>query len=113
MVNDDKPFLSVTHEGVLACGSPWNGKHRLGANICVPLKAICILERSAENRITKITAREALFMLLQQSNRPTDPKLLPKYMELLNCMAEKIAFYRLQCNMALKAAEVAFGAMQE
>ena len=27
MVNDDKPFLKLTEEGVLACGSPWSGKH--------------------------------------------------------------------------------------
>ena len=45
MVNDDKPFLRLTETGVLVYGSPWNGKHGLGNNICVPLKAICILER--------------------------------------------------------------------
>jgi len=29
MVNDDKPFLRFTPEGILACGSPWSGKHGL------------------------------------------------------------------------------------
>ena len=29
MVNDDKPFLKITEAGVLACGSPWSGKHGL------------------------------------------------------------------------------------
>lgn len=111
MVNDDKPFLRVTAEGVLACGSPWNGKHRLGADLCVPLKAICILERGLENRITKITAGEALRMLLQQSSRPADANMLPKYMELVDAVAAHVDFYRLRCNMDIEAAKVAYGAM--
>ena len=45
MVNDDKPFLKITEAGVLACGSPWSGKHGLDTNITVPLQGICILER--------------------------------------------------------------------
>ena len=113
MVNDDKPFLRITDEGVLACGSPWNGKHRLGANIAVPLKAICILERGVENRIAKISAGEALRMLLQQSNRPVNTILLPKYMELVDRVADSVCFYRLQCNMDLEAAQVAFGTMSQ
>lgn len=113
MVNDDKPFLRITDEGVLACGSPWNGKHRLGANIVVPLKAICILERGVENRIAKISAGEALRMLLQQSNRPANTILLPKYMELVDRVADSVCFYRLQCNMDLEAAQVAFGTMSQ
>lgn len=111
MVNDDKPFLCVTDTDILVCGSPWNGKHRLGANICVPLKAICILERGAENRIEKIPAEEALYMLLQQSNRPSDGRMLPKYMELVDAIAARVDFYRLQCNMELDAATVSYEAM--
>ena len=33
MVNDDKPFLRITENGVIAYGSPWNGKPGLGSNI--------------------------------------------------------------------------------
>ena len=38
MINDDKPLLKVVSEGVCVCGTPWNGKHRLGCNKIVPLK---------------------------------------------------------------------------
>lgn len=111
MINDDKPFLCVTEQSVLACGSPWNGKHGLGRNLSVPLRAVCILERGAENRIRSISAKEALPMLLQQSNRPMDPKLLPKYLELLDGLASNVAFYRLACNMEPQAALVSYHAM--
>ena len=113
MVNDDKPFLRITKDGVLACGSPWNGKHGLGANITVPLKAICILERGEENRICQIPAKEAVFMLLQQSNRPMDPRKMPKYLELLDRLSEGVSFYRLQCNMEPEAAKIAYEMMSK
>jgi hypothetical protein len=111
MVNDDKPFLRITREGVLACGSPWNGKHRLGENISVPLKAICILERDAENSIGKISAADALGMLLQQTNRPQMGCLMPKYLELVDALSRHVEFYRLRCNQNPEAALVAYRAM--
>ena len=111
MVNDDKPFLEIKPEGVTAWGSPWMGKHRLGANIGVPLKAICILERGEENRISPIRAQEALPMLMQQSQRPQRPQNFPKYLELIDMLAGKVAFYRMACNMDSQAAEMAYRAM--
>ena len=111
MVNDDKPFLEIKSEGVTAWGSPWMGKHRLGANIGVPLKAICILERGEENRISPISAQEALPILMQQSQRPQKAQNYPKYLELIDKLAGKVAFYRMTCNMDSQAAEMAYRAM--
>lgn len=111
MVNDDKPFLRITNQAVLACGSPWNGKHRLSANLQVPLAAICTLERGAENRIEEIPPQDALLMLLQQSNRPQDAGKMPKYLELIDSLSQRLRFYRLQCNMDPQAAVVAYDAM--
>ena len=113
MVNDDKPFLRITEEEIDACGSPWNGKHRLGSNIRVPLKAVCILERGAENVIRQIPANEALPMLLQQSSRPGDGSKMGKYLTMIDRLTRKAAFYRLQCNMEPQAAQVAYGAMSQ
>ena len=111
MVNDDKPFLRVLSDRIEVCGSPWNGKHGLGNNVEVPLKAICILERGEQNEIHEISAKEAVVMLLQQSNRPKQPQLMLKYMELLEGIAGKTAFYRLRCNMDPEAAQVSYRAM--
>lgn len=111
MVNDDKPFLRIEGDRVLVYGSPWNGKHKLGNNICVPLKAVCILERGEQNQIRRIPAEKAVFMLLQQSNRPMGAKLLPKYMDILDQLSQKIAFYRLNCTMDPQAAEIAYKVM--
>lgn len=112
MVNDDKPLLKLTEEGVLVCGTPWNGKHHLGANIMVPLEAICILERGEKNEIVPISAREALPMLMQQSHRPKKPESLMQYLMLMNRITEKLRFYRLKCTPDIEAATVAYEGMR-
>lgn len=112
MVNDDKPLLKVTDEGVIAYGTPYNGKHRLGANISVPLKAICILERDQENHIECITKAQAYAMLLQQVYRPQDAAQMAKTLQLVDKLAEHVELYRLGCNMDISAAEVAYNGMK-
>lgn len=111
MINDDKPLLKFTENEVLACGTPWNGKHRLGCNKMVPLKAICILERDKENHIEKIRGQEALPMLMQQSFRTGSPEGTLKLMDYLEQIIDKTNLYRLGCNMDPEAALVAYGGM--
>ena len=111
MVNDDKPFLEIRDDHVVVHGSPWNGKHRLGENISLPLKAICILERGEENRISPIGPREALTMLMQQSQRPQDRLKLPLYLDLVDKLSSSVRFYRMACNMDPSAAVIAYETM--
>ena len=110
MVNDDKPLLKLTEDGVLACGTPWDGKHRLSTNVCLPLKAICILERGEENEIHPISPQEALPMVFQQTHRP---KNMGKYMEIIDKLMQRVSFYRLKCNQTTEAAKVAYEGMQK
>lgn len=112
MVNDDKPLLRMDADGFLACGSPYNGKHRLGSNLEVPLKALCILTRAQENRIVRITKQEAYPMLLQQVYRPANPAALKKTLTLIDRLAAVTPLFRLGCNMEPEAAQVAYRAMK-
>ncbi len=111
MVNDDKPLIRVTESGAIACGTPWNGKHGLGENIAVPLRAICILERAAENRILPVTKQQALPMLLQQTHRPADAVGMTKMLTLTSRLADTVKLYQLGCNMEMEAAEIAYKGM--
>ena len=113
MVNDDKPIISVTDKGIYVHGTPWNGKHNLGANITMPLKAVCILERAEENSITKITKREAFPMLYQQTYKPKDPAGLYKTISLIEKMADSVSLYKLGCNMDISAAKVSYEGMKK
>ncbi len=111
-VNDDKPLIRITEKGAAVYGTPWNGKHRLSTNISVPLKSVCILERSAENKIEQITAKQAYNMLVQQVHKPKDPQKLMKTLQLIDRFTEKVRLYRLGCNMDISAAETAYNAMK-
>lgn len=112
MVNDDKPLLHIADSGVVAYGTPYNGKHRLGSNISVPLKAICILTRSADNQIEHITREQAYTMLLQQVYRPAGMLKMAKTLELVDRLADSVKLCQLGCNMDISAAKVAFEGMQ-
>lgn len=112
MVNDDKPLLKITDSGVIVYGSPWDGKHRLSRNTAVPLKAICILERSGDNHIEPITTAQALPVLLQQTHRPRNRNDLIQTMDLMDRLVHRIRLFRLGCNMAPEAAGVSYNGMQ-
>ncbi|MGN0629833.1 MAG: hypothetical protein ACI4JN_00760 [Ruminococcus sp.] len=113
MINDDKPLINISENGeVKVYGTPWDGKHRLSTNTSVPLKAVCILERAKENHIEKISKESAYAMLLQQTNRPADPRKIAKTLVLLDRLAENTGLYRLGCNMDIEAAVTAYNGMK-
>ena len=100
VVNGDKPFIKLNNDGSLpfACGSPWAGKENLYTNTMVPLKAIILMERSENNHIEQISFAEAFPILLQQTNRPEDPEMMRKTLQLLRRLHPVVKFYRFQCN---------------
>ena len=110
-VNDDKPFLAVSPDGVTMFGAPWSGKHGLDANLAVPLKGLCILHRGSENRIRRISPAEALAELLHQGCGPTKDTDRAKFETLIRTLAETVPLWRMECTKDPQAAAVAMEAM--
>lgn len=111
MVNDDKPLIHIG-EKVTVYGTPYNGKHHLGNNIAVPLKAVCILTRSEENYIKPVSKSDAYAILLQQVYRPQNPIQMAKTLQLIDKLSEMTALYQMGCNMDISAAELAWNTMK-
>lgn len=111
MVNDDKPFVMVGEE-ILVCGAPWSGKHGLDANVAVPLKGICLLERGTENRIRRAEPEEVLPMLMHQGYRPLEPEKEGRFAELVQRLGRRVPLWRMQCNKEPEAAATAYEAMR-
>ena len=111
MVNDDKPFLALTPEGVFLHGSPWSGKHGLDTNIRVPLKGICVLERGTENRIVPAAPEAVLPMLCKQGYTPLDASKHPQFLALTESLAQSVPLWHLACNKDISAAYLAHSAM--
>ncbi len=120
MVNDDKPLIKVRSENPhsslnmnypVVFGTPWDGKHHLSTNICVPLKAIVHLERGEENHIEPLSPAEMLPVLLQQTFRPQSAIGTMQVLQLLDALSQEARFYRLHCNMQPEAARIAYEGM--
>ncbi|MBR1455887.1 MAG: hypothetical protein IJ594_01845 [Oscillospiraceae bacterium] len=111
-LNDDKPLLRVGAEGVTVYGTPYDGKHRLSRNAAAPLKALCLLERGAENRIEQVTPGEIYTLLLQQVYRPADPAALAAALRLLDGLLSSVRLYRLRCTPEPAAAQLAYAVMK-
>ena len=106
MVNDDKVFLQLRPDGVLAYGSPWTGKHGIGTNISMPLKGICFLQRGTENRIQKAMPEKWLPELIHQCFMPEQ-----RYFPLVSQLAQMIPLWEMSCTKDPQAAAIAYEAM--
>ena len=112
MVNDDKPFLQITSDRVLAYGSPWSGKHGLASNVCVPLKGICSLHRGGENVIHRAEAKDLIDLLCRQTHMPADAFLAQKAVSLVDTLTKTVPLWEMHCNKEPDAAKIAYLAMR-
>ena len=112
MVNDDKPFIRVSDNEARIYGTPYSGKEGLNTNISVPLKAVCVLERSKENRIRQVDLSDVYPVLIQQTYHPYDRAMFNRTLELLDRLSQFVRFYRLTCNKERESAEISYTAMK-
>lgn len=108
MINDDKPLLRITQTGVLVCGTPWDGKHRLSTNITIPLKAICFLTRSQVNSVAPVDKGSVLPLLVKQCYAPDYQEDMYRTLSLIEKVTESSEFYQVFCNMEMDAAETIY-----
>lgn len=108
MINDDKPLLRFSEQGVDVWGSPWDGKHRLSRNASASLQAVIFLRRGMENRIRPMTAVDAFPFLLSQTYSSDDMQTMEKIAGMQQILLRQIRFYRLECNMEPEAAMTAW-----
>ncbi len=106
MINDDKPLLRRENGIWRAFGSPWRGKHDLGAPISAPIRGICVLERG-ENRIERMSPISCLPKLYLQTFKPKNQPGMQAQIDLLTNLAAGVPLYRLQCRPDRAAAEMA------
>lgn len=113
MINDDKPIIRFIDGEFYVYGTPWMGKHNLGANVRAKLKAICKIRQEKENVIQKISPAEMLIMILNQTLRPEKVESMDKLLGLIEQMLAKTNLYSLGCNISLDAAKLSYSAMVE
>lgn len=103
MINDDKPLVREKDGKFIIYGTPWNGKHGIGANISAPVRAIVFISQAPENHAAPISPVEALTLLLQQTVLPSEKTALSKLLDMLGRMVENVQIYRLGCTISDEA----------
>ncbi|MBO5955359.1 MAG: hypothetical protein J6Q10_01000 [Clostridia bacterium] len=113
IINDDKPIIRIMDDGPIVFGTPWSGKTDANVNTSVPLQGICFLERGKENHIEKMSAREAVHKILDQTVRPLEPVGMEKLLNVMDKLLKEVSVYRMQCNMDIDAALTAYEGMSK
>lgn len=111
MINDDKPFLKVEEEHVIAYGSPWMGKDGLGCNMFAPVEAICSISQGTKNVIREATPDEMYTIFYEQSLRPFDKEGTENYLHTLEVLTRSVRLYKLECDISMEAARLSYETM--
>ena len=113
MINDDKPIIRYVDGDFYVYGTPWNGKHRLDTNARAKIKAICKIYQDKENSIKRLTNKEMLHTILNQTLIPTEVEKIDKLFALIDKMLRSVDLYTLGCNISREAAELSYSVMSK
>lgn len=113
MVNDDKPIIRCVDGNFYVYGSPWNGKHSLDTNCRVKISGICHLQRGVDNQIKKVSPKDILPIILNQTIRPNKPESMDKLLNFISKMLNSVSLFELKCNTQLESAKISFNTMAE
>lgn len=109
-VNGDKPIIRFFDGLPYACGTPWAGKEGYQNNCMVPVRSICFIERGTENKIINI-GKDAGKLIMKQIILPSDAEGVICTLDLVDRFLSSVSSYRLECNISLEAARIAYEAM--
>ena len=112
IINGDKPVIRFSGGKAVAYGTPWCGKELWSENASVPLKALCHIVKSKENRIRELSKDEAVRVLMGQVILPAEKEDAERTLELLGALIENVRIYELCCDVSLDAARLSYETMK-
>ena len=112
MINDDKPVIRIIDGNIFACGTPFSGKHDINSNLLVPLKGICCLNQGKENHIEKISNREAIQKLMQQTLIVPHKTGVNNLLDVLDKVIKSVDVYKLYCDISEDAVLTSYNGMK-
>ncbi|MCD7818269.1 MAG: hypothetical protein LUH07_04370 [Lachnospiraceae bacterium] len=115
IINRDNPIIRFMKGGCYLCGSPFGGSEGYQYNTQIPLRGICFLTHSEENRIVRMDPAMAFAQMIQinQEHKMIYASNQEALMSVWERIAGEIPIYQLYCNQSLEAVEVAYRGMHE
>lgn len=108
VINDDKPLLEPTEQGIFVHGTPWSGKDVVNKNKRVPLKAIAFVEQAAHDVVGELTPLERIRHLFRNTYRPSDSELAQINLSLIDKLVGSAWIVRFACTMEDSAAKTLY-----
>lgn len=113
ILNDDKPAILLIDNKLYAAGTPFSGKCDLSKNEIVPLQGICFIERSPDNWIKPIDKKQAIFEILNQTERIPYEKDMELILDLIAQIVNYTNIYKMGCNISLDAVKTSYNTMSK
>lgn len=114
MVNGDRAVLEASGEGYLAHGLPIAGSSGVFINRTLPIRAIFIVKKAAENCTERLSQQEAFEALFSQLTINTwNHEFVLGAVDFAMRMAQETPVFRLECRIDQGAVDAAKKAMQE
>ncbi len=125
LINDDKPLIKITDDGIYVCGTPWSGKKGLNSPVNAPLNTIYKIERAGDgafydsdadscivrkgkNVVLDLTYDEKWKIMVSQSYKSKDPAMQGHTMTLIDKIISNVSIKKIVCDMSDDAALAAY-----
>ncbi len=114
IINGDKAFIREIDGVFYGCGLPWKGSSEYCLNQKTRLNAIVILRQSAENKITKLDAEQAMEYFTPHLFMPHwDERCLDNALNTLGRILEKVPVMLLECRPDEDAVKLTYNTVFE
>lgn len=98
-INNDQPCIVYRDGCAYVSGTPWSGKEPCYKNLCVPSRAIVLVEKSLSERIEPVSAAQAYGLLrLHEYIVPIQPELEALYDAAVEQLVRSVPVYRQYCT---------------
>lgn len=113
ILNDDKPAIIFKDNTLYAAGTPFSGKHDISKNLLIPIKGICFIERSLNNWIKEISSKQAIFEILNQTERIPYENDMALILSHIENIVKNTKIYKMGCNISIDAVYTSYNKMSK
>ncbi|MBM3495274.1 MAG: hypothetical protein FJX72_13280 [Armatimonadetes bacterium] len=97
-LSDDRVAVRLVGGRATAFGTPWGGTAGIARNHSVPLKAILVLEQAPSNELARLSAEDAVPLLLARCFLPYwNPAMLGAAMDAMINILQAVPTYQFRC----------------
>ncbi len=109
IINGDRALIQRSDQGFMVHGFPVCGSSEICHARSLPIKAIVMLSQAKSNHLSHISLIASFTSLYGQITiNSWDRGFTEKSVDILNCLAEKVPIYKLDCTISQEAVDILY-----